>query len=403
MNRFNISTFPLANKTVFLRGDLDVPVTGNKVTDNQRLLKLIYTINVLLEENCKIILAGHRGRPEGKITASLSLKPVYQQLKQLMPGSKLVFLKDCIGREIKKIVDRAEAKSIFMLENLRFYREEEENDTAFAHSLASLADIYINDAFADSHRLHASIDKITAFIPSLAGITVETEIKQLSRALQPLRPVVWILGGAKLDKLKLLPDLIYSADYILLGGTLAFPFLKAKGWPVGMSKITLPAIRLAQSLLKKRHSHKIILPVDFKVAEKMSPVAPASTVASNEIKTSLVPLDIGENTIKLFKNYLKKARTIVWNGPLGYFEWSKYAHGTREIGSFIGKLTAISICGGGDTAYALRQLHLDQVMTHVSTGGGAALMFLQGQKLVGITALEKNYLHFKSKFRPVKI
>ena len=397
MNRFKITTFPLQNKTILLRADLDVPIENNKITDSSRIIAALPTINYLLNQNCKIILIGHLGRPEGKIVPALSTKVIYNELKLLLPEIKIFFLSDCLGKEIKEKIDRGKPGEIFILENLRFYKEEQENDPAFAHSLANLAEVYINDAFANSHRQHASIDKITDYLPSLAGINLETEIKQLSLALHPQRPAVWIIGGAKLDKLALFKRIVNNADYVLIGGALAFSFLKAKGLPTGMSKTNAESAALAKELLDQRHADRIILPVDFRVVEKMSSRAPAKLVPFNNLQSKQIGLDIGDETIALFKEYLKKAKTIVWNGPLGYFEWSKFAKSTKELARFIGKLNVTSICGGGDTTSALQKFHLDHLMSHVSTGGGAAMAFLEGQKLVGITALERNYKIFKDK------
>ena len=404
MNRFKITNFPLANKTILLRADLDAPLEKNKaykVSDNRRLRAVLPTIKFLLQNNCRIIVIGHVGRPEGKIIPSLSVKPIAEEFQKLLPAEKISYLNDCLGKDVSEQIQAGWSKrwpkQIFILENLRFYKEEEENDQAFAHSLASLADIYIDDAFANSHRKHASMEAITHYLPSLAGINVEKELQELSKALRPLTPVAWIMGGAKLDKIHLIKKLLPDADYILVGGALAFPFLRAKGFPTGMSKLTPDSVNQAKEILQDRRSSKIILPVDFVAAEKMAPDAPGYITASDNIQTRQIGLDLGPETVKLFKQYLRKAKTIVWNGPLGYFEWAAFANSTKEIGRFIGKLTAISICGGGDTARALQQFHLDQVMTHVSTGGGAALEFLEGNKLAAITALEENYLIFKNK------
>ena len=376
MNRFKITTFPLANKTILLRADLDAPIENNHVTDNRRLRASLPTIKFLLKNSCKIIIVGHVGRPDGKIIKSLSVKPVVREFQRLLPTEIIKYLNDCIGKDISERIRAGLPKQIFILENVRFYKEETENDSAFAHSLANLADIYVNDAFANSHRKHASMEAITRYLPSLAGIHVETELKELSKALRPLTPVIWILGGAKLDKIDLITKLLNEADQILIGGALAFPFLRAKGLPVGMSKVTSDSIKIAKKILGDKNSFKIILPLDFMAAEEMKPEAKSFPVSFDNIKNQQIALDIGPETIKLFKLQLRKAKTIVWNGPLGYFEWAAFSKSTKEIGRFISKLTAISICGGGDTAKALQQFHLDHAMTHVSTGGGATLTFL---------------------------
>ena len=312
---------------------------------------------------------------------------------------KINKLNDCIGKEVKAEIEKGNPKDIFLLENLRFYKEEEENDLAFAHSLASLANIYVNDAFAVSHRKNASVHAITPFLPSFSGFLLEREIEQLSKALHPKKPAVWVMGGAKLNKIELIKQAFHKADYILIGGALAFAFLRAKGIPVGMSKTDRESVENARKILKDKASRKIILPLDFLASEKFSSRAKAEIVGFNRIKSNQIALDIGPETIKLFKIYLRKAHTIVWNGPLGYFEWVQFSKGTKEIGKFIGSLTATSICGGGETVEAIRKFHLQHNLTHLSTGGGASLEFLSGKKLPGIEALENSYKRFKDRIR----
>lgn len=402
MNRFQITRYPLNGKTVLVRTDLDVPLEKGKITDNRRILESLNTIKFLLKNNCKIVLAGHLGRPEGRIVTELSLKPIGHELKKLLPGTKLTIFKDSIGKEIKEKIAGAMPKEIFLLENLRYYLEEEQNDSAFAHSLAHLADVYVNDCFSTSHRKHASLVGITKYLPSMAGLTVEKEILNLSKALIPKRPAVWLLGGSKLDKVDLISNALDKADYILIGGALAFSFLKAKKIPVGSSLISRESVKAASKILKKTSARKIILPKDFLVADSFSNKAKSSIVQYNEIKPYQIGLDLGPETLELFKHYLKKAHTIVWNGPLGYFEWAKFAQSTKELGRFIGKLTAISICGGGETAEALQKFHLEHNLSHLSTAGGAAVQFLSGKPLIAIKALEDNYKQFKKRIELTK-
>jgi len=282
---------------------------------------------------------------------------------------------------------------------LRFYKEEEDNDTTFAHSLANLADIYVNNAFGVSHRKHASVDAITRFLPAIPGFLIETEVSNLNKALSPKKPLIWIFGGAKLDKIKLVKQALKKADYILIGGALCFSFLKAKGISVGLSKVDGTSVNVAKKILMSKNVKKIILPVDFVVTKKFSMSAKTDVVDYNGIKIDEMALDLGTKTIDLFKHYLKKAHTIVWNGPLGYFEWAKFAVATKEIGRFLGKLTATSICGGGETAEAIKKFHLEHNVTHLSTGGGAALAYLSGEKLPGLIALGKNYKKFRLKIK----
>lgn len=412
MKRFALTNFPLENKTVFLRVDYNVPLEKGKVVDDTKIRSSLPTIRYLLQKNCKIVLATHLGNPAGKVDAKLKVNPLADKLQDLLLKEKKVLGKidggktalivksnDCIGKEIKAKIIESQPKTIFMLENLRFYREEEANEVFFAHSLAQLAEVYVNDAFAVSHRKHASVDAITKYLPSLPGILLETEIQQLSLALQPKKPAIWIMGGAKLNKIDLIKQALKKADYLLIGGALAFSFLRAKGINVGLSKIDPESVKIAAKIIKSGAAKKIILPLDFVAAADFSPYAQTKIVKYNRLQNQQIALDLGPGTISLFKQYLRKAHTIVWNGPLGYFEWAKFAHSTKEIGRFLGKLTATAICGGGETAEAVKKFHLEHYFTHVSTGGGAALMFLSGQELPGITALENNYQKFKRKFR----
>jgi phosphoglycerate kinase len=399
MKRFSLADFPIENKTVFLRVDFNVPIEKNKIVDNYKIKASLPTIKFLLKKKCKVVIATHLGRPNGEFVKELTTRPLLKELQKLLPKNKIIKFKDCIGKYIKEKIKKSEGGSIFFLENLRFYKEEEKNNPIFAHSLANLADAYVNDAFAVSHRKHASLDAITKFIPSIAGLLVEKEIQQLNKALQPKNPSVWILGGAKLEKIGLFEQAIKKADYILVGGALVFSFLKAKGISVGMSKVDIKSVKTARKILKKRNSKKIILAVDFLVADTFSRKAKVKVVKYNQMETNQIGLDLGPETIKLFKHYLRKAHTIVWNGPLGYFEWEQFAKSSKEIGRFISNLTATTICGGGETAEAVKKFHLEHKMTHVSTGGGATINYLSGKKMPAITALEKNHKKFRKKVK----
>ncbi len=395
MNTFSLSRFPLEHKIVLLRVDYDVPLQAGAVAENTKIQASLPTISFLREKNCRIVLATHQGRPEGKIVPELRTDCLVPALRKLLPHNRIVKLNDCIGKEIAAQIKHGKSKDIFLLENLRFYAQEEQDNAIFAHSLASLADVYINDAFGVCHRRHASVHAITQFLPSLPGLLLEKELSYLQKALQPARPAIWILGGAKLDKIDLIQQALRQADYILIGGALAFPFLKAQGIPVGMSKVDPASVAVAHKILSHRNAHKIILPRDFVTADTFSPRAKTTIAKFNQIPTNSVALDLGPETIELFKSYLRKAQTIVWNGPLGYFEWAHFAVATKEIARYLGKLTAVSIVGGGETAAALEKFHLTHAVTHCSTGGGAVLAFLSGKRLPGIEALEKNYLKFK--------
>ncbi|MBU0457666.1 MAG: phosphoglycerate kinase [Nanoarchaeota archaeon] len=402
MKIFYLRNYQVRNKTVLVRVDYNVPLEKGKVADNHKIKASLPTIKYLLQNNCKIILATHLGRPNGQIVHSLKVDPLVKELNKLLPKVKIIKVDDCIGKEIKENISKAKPRQIILLENLRFYKEEEKDNPFFAHSLADFADLYINDAFAVSHRKHASVHNITKYLPSVAGFLLEREIKQLSKALKPRKPAVWIMGGAKLNKIDLIKQALKRADYILIGGALAFSFLKAKGISVGMSKTDKDSVDVAKKILKKRSARKIILPLDFVTATTFSSNAKTKTVAYNRIENGEIALDMGVKSIDIFKHYLRKAHTIVWNGPLGYFEWAKFAKSTKEIGRLLGKLTATSICGGGETVEAIKKFHLQHNISHLSTGGGAALTFLSGKKLPGVEALEKNYKMFRKEMDKIR-
>src|SRR3989344_1102240 len=356
---YTLTNSTIENKIIFLRIDYNLPLKNNIPQDLTKIKSSLKTINYLLKHN-----------------------------------NKIIHLADCIGLDIKTIIQKSSSK-IFLLENLRFYSEEEQDDQTFAQSLASLADIYINDAFAVSHRTNASVHAITKYLPSYAGFQLETEIIQLSKALHPTPPTIWILGGAKLDKIDLIQQSLQKANYILIGGALSFAFLKAKNISVGQSKTDTQSIHIAKSILNSQNAKKIILPLDFITTTKMSPNTKTTIRNYNEIHSTEIALDLGPKTITLFKQYLRKAHTIVWNGPLGYYEWNKFATATKDIGRFISTLTAITIVGGGETSDAMHKFHLHHKLTHVSTGGGASLEFLSGKILPGIQALNENEKYFK--------
>ncbi len=394
---FSLQKFPLDQKTVLLRVDYNVPLENGKVNNNRRIIESLPTIEYLLEKKCKIVLATHLGRPEGKIIPEFRLKPVAQELQKLLPRQHIISLTDCIGAEIRAKIQQGEPKDIFLLENLRFYKEEGDNNPIFAHALASLADVYVNDAFSNCHRKHASMNAITQFLPSIPGLLVEKEIQYLSKALHPQKPAVWVLGGAKLDKIELINQALQKADYILVGGALAFPFLRAQGIQVGISKCDSTSVELARKILAEKYGRKIILPLDFVAADYFSAQAKTEIVKYNHLSSTQMGLDVGPETIKLFTMYLRKAKTIVWNGPLGYYEWAKFATATKKIGRVLGHLTATSIVGGGETADALHKFRLEHNVTHVSTGGGASLAFLSGEELPALKALEENWKKWRKK------
>ena len=397
MHYFTLRNAPLADKTVLVRVDFNVPLSeAGNIKDNRRIKESLPTIRYLLAENAKLIILSHLGRPEGEIVEKWRLDKVAKELSRLLKHD-VRKISDCIGPTVHQAVVNMRPKEVILLENLRFHVEEEKNDRNFARELASLGDYYINDAFSASHRVHASVEAITEFIPSAAGFLLEKEIHQLSAALHPQQPLVLLLGGSKVsDKVPLIEHYLPKAEKILIGGAMAFSFLKAKKLDVGMSKMDVSSVKEAEVLLKKAEK-KIVLPIDIIVADKFSEKATAKHVLVRNIPPNAVGLDIGPETIKHFQEELKSARTVIWNGPMGVFEWEKFSHGTKELARFIASSGMASYAGGGETAEALAKFGLLEKFTHVSTGGGAALEFLSGKRLPGLAALERNFERFSRK------
>jgi phosphoglycerate kinase len=390
MAKMTIKDINLKDKVVLVRADFNVPQDENlNITDDMRIRATLPTIKYILQNGAKkIILMSHLGRPDGKVVAKYSLKPVAERLKELL-REPVVFLSDCVGDTIKKEIELSKEK-IILLENLRFHAEEEANDANFAKQLASLADIFVNDAFGTAHRAHASTEGVTHYLKSVAGFLLEKEIQYLGNAVQnPQRPFMVILGGAKVsDKIGVLENLLPKCDTILIGGGMAYTFLKAQAKSIGNSKLEKDKVDLARSILDKAaHLKKeILLPIDHLVVDNIDAKAQTEVVGEN-IPEGKIAVDIGHKTIKLFQDKLKSAKTIVWNGPLGIFEMEPFSKGTQEIAGFISTLKATTIIGGGDTAAAVAKFKLEDKMTHISTGGGASLEFLEGKVLPGIAAL----------------
>jgi len=328
----------------------------------------------------------HLGRPDGKVVAKYSLRPVAARLKELL-NQDVLFLNDCV--KVKKDIDRSKEK-VILLENLRFHAEEEANDAGFAKQLAVLADVFVNDAFGTAHRAHASTEGVTHFLKSAAGLLLEKEIKYLGGAVSnPQRPFMVILGGAKVsDKIGVIENLLPKADAILIGGGMAYTFLKAQGKQIGNSKLEKDKLEVARSILAQaeKSSKEILLPIDHVVVDNIDANA-KTEIAGENIPDGKIAVDIGPRSVKLFEDKLKSARTIAWNGPMGIFEMEAFSKGTREIAEFIADLRNTSIIGGGDTAAAITKFGLEDKMAHISTGGGASLEFLEGKNLPGIAAL----------------
>ena len=382
-------------KRVLIRVDFNVPLDKktNDVADDKRIRESLPTIKYLVEKNAKIILCSHLGRPDGKVVESLKMDNVAKRLGYLL-HKKVNKLNDCVGSYVEEEVDKMGEGEIILLENLRFHPEEEANDENFSKQLADLADLYVNDAFGTCHRAHASTYGVTKHLKSAAGFLVEKELKIMGKAIeQPDRPLIAILGGAKIsDKIKVIENLLTKVDKMLIGGAMIFTFFKAQGKNVGASKLENESVDLAKKLL---HNHKIVLPADVVVADKFDANANSEVVGVNNIPDEWMGLDIGPKSIELYKETLKTAKTVIWSGPMGVFEFDKFASGTREIAKFLSSLKATTIVGGGDSAAAVEKFGYANKLTHVSTGGGASLEFFEGKKLPGIEALEESYKKFK--------
>ncbi|MFH1191329.1 MAG: phosphoglycerate kinase [Candidatus Omnitrophota bacterium] len=390
MAKLTLKDLDLKNKTVLVRADFNVPLDANlNITDDMRIRSTIPTLKYILEQGAKkLVVMSHLGRPDGKVVAKYSLKPVALRLKELL-GQEVLFLPDCVGANIKPEIDQTKEK-VILLENLRFHAEEEANDAGFARQLASLADIFVNDAFGTAHRAHASCEGITHFLKSAAGFLLEKEIKYLGGAVSnPAKPFMIILGGAKVsDKIGLIEYLLPKCGAIIVGGGMAYTFLKAQGKQIGSSKLEKEKLEIAKSILDqaKQLNKEILLPIDHVVVDNINANA-KTEITGQDIPDGKIGVDIGPQTIKLFENKLALAKTIVWNGPLGIFEMEAFSRGTREVAQFIANLKTVSIIGGGDTAAAMAKFNLEDKMSHISTGGGASLEFLEGKILPGIAAL----------------
>ena len=392
MNKKTVKDIDLKGKKVFVRCDFNVPMDENQnITDNTRIVAALPTIKYLLEQNCKIILASHLGRPKGEVKPEFSLKPVAKELSKLL-GKDVIMANDVIGEDATSKAENLKEGEIMLLENVRFHREETDNDPEFAKKLASMAEIFVNDAFGTAHRAHASTTGIADYIPGVAGFLIEKELKFLGNAINnPERPFVAILGGAKVsDKIGVIDSLLDKVDTLMIGGGMAYTFFKAQGYNVGNSLCEVEKTGLALEAMEKAKAKgvKLLLPIDTKVGKEFKPDTESKTVAWTEIPDGWEGFDIGEKTIEMFKNELQSAKTVIWNGPLGLFEFDQFAIGTNEIAKTLADLDATTIIGGGDSAAAVTKAGLADKMTHISTGGGASLEFLEGKKLPGIECLQ---------------
>lgn len=391
MNKKTVKDIDLKGKKVFVRCDFNVPMDENRnITDNTRIVAALPTIKYLLEQNCKLILASHLGRPKGEYKPEYSLAPVAKELSKLL-GKEVIMANDVVGEDATSKASNLKEGEILLLENVRFHKEETENDTEFSKKLASMAEVFVNDAFGTAHRAHSSTTGIASYLPAVSGFLIEKELKFLGNAVNnPERPFVAILGGAKVsDKIGVIDSLLEKVDTLMIGGGMAYTFFKAQGYEVGNSICEMDKLDLAKSAMEKAKQKgvKLMLPVDTKIGKEFKADTESKTVKYTEIPADWEGFDIGAKTIKMFSDELRNAKTVIWNGPLGLFEFDQFAIGTNEIAKVLSEIDATTIIGGGDSAAAVKKAGLEDKMTHISTGGGASLEFLEGKKLPGIEAL----------------
>ena len=391
MNKKTVKDIDLKGKKVLVRCDFNVPMDEQRnITDNTRILAALPTIKYLLDNNCAIILCSHLGRPKGEFKPEFSLKPVAKELSRLL-HQDVIMAEDVVGEDARAKATNLQQGQIMLLENVRFHKEETDNEPEFSKKLASMAEIYVNDAFGSAHRAHASTAGVAAYLPAVSGFLIEKELQFLGGAVtNPQRPFVAILGGAKVsDKIGVIDNLLEKVDTLMIGGGMAYTFFKAQGYEIGKSICELDKLDLAKDLMEKAKQKevKLILPVDTVIAKEPGEDVETKTVKCTEIPADWEGFDIGQETIKIFREELKNAKTVVWNGPLGVFEIDKFAIGTNEIAKALADIDATTIIGGGDSAAAVKKAGLEDKMTHISTGGGASLEFLEGKKLPGIECL----------------
>lgn len=391
MNKMTVRDINVTGKRVFVRVDFNVPMDQEKkITNDKRITAAFPTINYLREQGAKIILASHLGRPKGKVNPAFSLAPVAKRLSELL-HTEVKMAPDCIGAAVDEMAGKLENGELMLLENVRFYAEEEANDAGFAEKLAQLADVFVQDAFGVAHRAHASTAGIAAYIPGVAGFLLEKELAFLGRALaNPQRPFVAIVGGAKVsDKIGVIENLLTKVDTLIIGGGMANTFLRARGCQTGKSLVEEDKLDLAMQSLGKARQYgvNLLLPTDVVIADRFAADACFRTVLADQIPQDWQALDIGPATIIEYRKALKDAKTIVWNGPMGVFEFDNFAHGTYAVAQAVAETDAVSIVGGGDSVAAIEKTGLSGKITHISTGGGASLKFLEGKELKGVTAL----------------
>ncbi|OAN62108.1 phosphoglycerate kinase [Balneola sp. EhC07] len=397
MKKLTLTDIQVKDKKVLMRVDFNVPLKDGVITDDNRIVQALPSINYVVEHGGLLILTSHLGRPDGKPNAEFSLKAVADHLASLV-DAKVHFATDCIGDEAKKVIEQANFGEIVLLENVRFHKEETDNDEIFSGQLASHADIFVNDAFGSSHRAHASVAGVTQFMEqSASGFLLEKEIKYLSESVNnPDRPFVAILGGAKVsDKIGVIENLLNKVDTIIIGGGMTYTFYKALGLPIGNSLLEEDKIELAKELIQKAKTAgvKLMLPMDSVVAKEFDNDAEHKVVNDNGIEDGWMALDIGPQSAISYGNVIKMAKTVLWNGPMGVFEMSNFADGTFAVAESLAEATkfgATTIIGGGDSAAAIKKSGLNDQVSHVSTGGGASLEYLEGKELPGVSSLTDN-------------
>lgn len=392
MNKKTVRDIDVKNKKVLVRCDFNVPYDENRViTDNRRIVAALPTIKYLLENNASVILCSHLGRPKGEVKPEFSLNIVADELTRLL-GQEVKLAGDVVGESAQKLAAEMKNGEVILLENVRYEPGEEKNDPELSKKFASLAELYVNDAFGTAHRAHSSTTGVADFLPAVSGFLIEKELKFLGESLEnPERPFMAILGGRKVsDKIGVIESLLEKVDVLMIGGAMAYTFFKSMGYTVGNSICEDDKVDLARSLMEKAKEKgvKFMLPVDTKVGKEFKPDTESKVVKYTEIPDGWEGFDIGTETIALYSEELKKAKTVIWNGPVGLFEFDQFAVGTNSIARALADVDAVKIIGGGDSAAAVEKAGLAEKFTHISTGGGASLEFLEGKKLPGIEALQ---------------
>jgi phosphoglycerate kinase len=388
MSKKTVRDIDLKGKRVLMRVDFNVPMEAGAVTDDKRIRAALPTIQYVLDQGASLILMSHLGRPKGTgFDAEFSLKPAAEALAKLL-GKPVHMAPDCIGPEVEKMAKALKPGDVLMLENTRFYKEEEKNDLEFAKKLAALGQVYVNDAFGSAHRAHASTEGVARYLPAVSGFLMEQELEYLSKATEtPAHPYVAILGGAKIsDKIAVVENMLAKADFVIIGGGMANTFLAAKGYNMADSLVETSSLETAKGIMAKA-GKKLLLPVDAVIADKFDAEATSKVMDADKIPAGWRMLDIGPKSIEAFAAVIKAAKLVVWNGPMGVFEFPRFAEGTFAIARVIADSGAISVIGGGDSASAVKKAGVAKKMTHVSTGGGASLEFLEGKVLPGVAAL----------------